>query len=97
MSQYRFDAKLWEWSGKGGWHFVTMPADLSGIVRMSVDRKAGFGSIRVSAEVCGHSWKTSLFPDARSGSYLLPVKADVRKKAKVLAGDAISVTLVVLD
>jgi hypothetical protein len=55
--------------------------------------RRGFGSVRVSASINGHSWKTSVFPDAKSGCYFLPVKADIRKTAKIIAGDDIAVEI----
>jgi hypothetical protein len=33
----------------------------------------------------GHAWQTSVFPDSRSASYLLPVKKAVRDKARLSA------------
>jgi hypothetical protein len=41
-------------------------------------------------------WKTSLFPDSKSGAYLLPVKSDVRKKENVTAENKVSVTLEII-
>jgi hypothetical protein len=38
-------------------------------------------------------WKTSIFPDNKTGTYLLPLKADVRKKEKIGAGDTIMLSL----
>lgn len=26
MGEFEFDAELWLYPGKGGWHFVTLPA-----------------------------------------------------------------------
>ena len=55
--------------------------------------KRGFGSIRVSANINDQTWKTSIFPDNKSEVYLLPVKAEVRKKADISADDTLKVTL----
>jgi hypothetical protein len=35
------------------------------------------------------TWKTSIFPDKKLHAYLLPIKADVRKKESVKAGDIV--------
>jgi Domain of unknown function (DUF1905) len=96
MSGYEFESALWEWGGKGSWHFVTVPEDISGIIRMSVPQKNGFGSIRVSASIDGRRWKTSLFPDAKSGCYFLPVKADIRRLCEIKSGDRLPVWLEVM-
>lgn len=97
MAEYRFEAALWQWSGKGSWHFITVPENLSGIIRMAAPQKAGFGSVRVSAGIGGVVWKTSLFPDTKSGCYLLPVKAAVRKQCAIKAGDVVEVVLDLID
>jgi hypothetical protein len=89
----RFNAPLWEWQGKGAWHFLTLPVAESGMIRMAAPRKAGFGSVRVKATIGATSWNTSIFPDKKSGTYLLPVKADVRKAEDFSVGDAVEVTL----
>jgi hypothetical protein len=35
-------------------------------------------------------WSTSIFPDKKAGEYLLPLKAQVRKKEGLVAGDVVS-------
>lgn len=97
MAEHEFSALLWEWSGKGSWCFITVPADISGIIRMSVPKRAGFGSVRVIVETQGQQWKTSLFPDTKSGCYLLPVKGDIRKRAAIAIGDDIRIGLSVAE
>lgn len=87
-----FTAPLWLWNGKGAWHFVTLPVDDSQIIKMAVPRR-GWGSVRVKARIGETSWATSIFPDSKSGAYLLPVKADVRKTEGIAPGDAVEVTL----
>jgi hypothetical protein len=54
--------------------------------------RRGFGSIRVEARLNDTTWRTSIFPQ-KSGGYLLPVKADVRRNAGIAAGDEVTVTL----
>lgn len=55
--------------------------------------KRGFGSVRISALIGNTSWQTSIFPDKKSGCYFLPLKADVRKKEKLIDGQTVSVKL----
>jgi hypothetical protein len=47
----------------------------------------------VEATIGKSKWKTSIFPDSREGSYLLPVKADVRKREELLEGDMVPLKL----
>ncbi len=94
--KYSFVSKLWVWPGeKAQWRFVTVPKDISYMIRGRVKRKNGFGSIRVRTKVGKTSWDTSIFPDSKSGTYLLPVKASVRRTEGIDDGDSVSVTLVV--
>ena len=85
---------LWLWSGEGGsWHFMTVPEDQSGEIRAAAFAgRRGFGSVRVEATINGVAWRTSVFPQ-KSGGYLLPVKAEVRRRAGVAADDEVTVEL----
>jgi len=97
-STYRTRAKLWRWKGgKASWYFLTLPASLSREIR-AVDagpRRRGFGALRVTATVGRTSWQTSLFPSAQHGSYLLPVKASVRRAEALVEGRTIRLQIVV--
>ena len=53
----------------------------------------GFGSVPVIVMIGKTRWKTSIFPDKRSGTYLLPIKAEVRKKENIMSEDIVSVTV----
>ncbi|MCF6506166.1 DUF1905 domain-containing protein [Blastococcus sp. MG754426] len=91
-----FTAVLWVHDGPAGWHFLTLPPEVADDVREAgAAVRAGFGSVRVTATVGGTSWRTSVFPDARSGSYLLPVKRPVRAAEGLRAGDRVVVQLAV--
>jgi len=91
-------ATLWRWSGEGGsWHFLTVPEELSGQFRaQSLLRRGGFGSVRVEARIDDVTWRTSVFPQ-KSGGYILPVKADVRRQADIGDGDKVELTLEIID
>ena len=55
--------------------------------------RSGFGSVRVKARIGKTHWDTSVFPDKASKSYLLPVKASVRKAEKLAAGKTVMIEL----
>jgi hypothetical protein len=55
----------------------------------------GFRSVKVEARIADATWRTSVFP-LNSGGYLLPVKAEVRQKANIGAGDEVTVELALL-
>ena len=97
MTKYEFEARVWKWPGMAAWHFATVDSEVAAQIRE--DRagapRVGWGSIPVSVTVGSTTWKTSIFPDKKSGSYLLPMKAVVRKKENICAGDTISIFLTV--
>ena len=97
-TSYSFLAKLWQYPDQSGWHFVTLPVDLSEEIREKTAAfRKGFGSVKVTAEVSGQSWQTSIFPDSKSGSYLLPVKKAIRTAARISVGDEVAVQLATHD
>jgi hypothetical protein len=84
---------VWLWPGEAAWHFVTLPKALSArIKRFAGDAKSPFGSLRVAATIGKTTWKTSLFP-SKEGALLLPVKAEVRRKERIAAGDTVRLTI----
>ncbi|MGE3811188.1 MAG: DUF1905 domain-containing protein [Candidatus Nanopelagicales bacterium] len=56
-------------------------------------RARPFGSVPVRATIDQTSWSTSLFADTKAASYLLPVKADIRRRERLEAGDDVRVTI----
>jgi hypothetical protein len=87
-------AKIWLYPGMAGWHFVSLPKKTAKTItdRFS-DEKRGWGSLPVTVTIGHSTWKTSIFPDTKEGTYLLPLKAVVRKKEHIKANDSISITL----
>jgi hypothetical protein len=94
---YRLRGKLWlyEAGAAGGWHFVTLPKGPAKEIRMLLGGATGraWGSVRVSATIGSTTWATSIFPDKKAGSFLLPVKAEVRKAEGIATGDTVDFVL----
>ena len=90
---------LWIWKGSdaaGRWYFITVPEEQSDEIRAhAFGNPRGFRSVKVEARIGDVIWRTSVFP-LNSGGYLLPVKADVRKRASLAAGDEVTVELKLL-
>lgn len=96
---FEFTTELWEHSSMpGSWYFVTLPEDCADEIAAITEgtERRGFGSVRVEVTLGPTTWRTSVFPDKESGSYVLPVKKAVRSSAAVGAGDEVSVRLAVL-
>jgi hypothetical protein len=77
-----------------GWHFLGVDKKQSAIIKGKYGQnRCGFGSIPVHVKLGKTEWKTSIFPDSKSGTYLLPLKAQVRKKEEIEEGDAVTFSL----
>ena len=91
---YTFKARVWLYAGPTPWHFVTLPKKLAAEIKAFHGGLAkSFGTIAVLAKIGGTEWKTSVFSDKKSGSYVLPLKAEVRKKEKIVADKTLTVSL----
>lgn len=93
-----FTSLLWIWKGEqaGRWYFLTVPEHESAEIKgHALANPRGFGSVRVEAWIGDVAWRTSVFP-LNSGGYVLPVKADIRRRAAIGAGDEITIELELL-
>lgn len=95
--EYEFSAVLWRHDGEAAWHFVTLPFDVADEIEERYERTAaGFGSIRVRVRIGATEWATSVFPDTKRRSYVLPVKAAVRKAEHLAVGATVPIALEVV-
>lgn len=97
MEDFSFTSVMWRWEAQDAWRFVTVPTDLTDAIRLTAGPPAGFGSVRVEVTVGATTWRTSVFPDKKRGSFLLPIKKAVRQAERLDDGDEATVTLRVLD
>ena len=94
-TSYVFRGELWLYPDASGWHFITLPPAVADEIRdLSAPFRKGFGSVKVTASIAGNSWATSIFPEAKSHSYVLPVKKAIRTAAGIRDGDDVDVALV---
>ncbi len=99
--EYTFIGSLWirnNWKAPASWHFITVPQDISNDIKqfVSTQPRKWRWSVRVEVRIGFYVWKTSIFPDKKSWCYLLPIKADVRKKLQIKENDEINCVLHVL-
>ena len=97
MVNLTFTAEMWRWPAQDAWRFVSLPAEFSDEIRVTSGPPRGFGSVRVEVTVGATTWRTSVFPDASRGTYVLPVKKAVRHAEDLDDGDDVTVTLRLLD
>lgn len=97
---YEFDAKMWLWDARktDSWTFVSLPTDLADdILELAAPYARGFGSVRVEVGIGATVWRTSIFPDSKARTYVLPVKREVRRAEGIEAGDRVRVRLTLVD
>lgn len=94
MIKIEFKAKVWRYPGAAGWHFVTLPKKQAKAIKSLFKEKTRpWGSLKVDVEVGETAWSTSIFADTKRDSFLLPIKAPIRKKEGIAANKSINVKL----
>lgn len=90
----KFGGEIWFWRGPAPWYFVTVPPEqcqelhaIAGAVTY------GWGMIPVVVRIGKSEWETSLWP--KDGSYIVPIKASIRKAEHLEEGDNVTIHLVV--
>jgi len=94
--QYGFVSKPWKYDGPGGWIFVSLPKKLSDEIRETFKKEeAAWGRLKASARIGATVWQTAIWFDRKASTYLLPLKAEIRKKEKVEVGMRIDVSVLI--
>ena len=96
--EFTFTSVVWIYSSEGTWYFTTMPLDLADEIQArTAGTRRGFGSVRVNVTIGKSTWSTSLFRDTKSGSYILPLKKEIRSKEKISEGAQVHVRFTLPD
>lgn len=91
---FSFSAAIWLYPGAAAWHFVSVPEGITKEIDFYyAHKKHGFGSLRVTVTIGETTWDTSIFPDKKTGTYLLPLKKSVRDKEHLSAGKKVTVAI----
>lgn len=91
---YVFKSKVTVYPGMAAWRFLGLPAKEAKEIKEKYGKHAkGWGSIPISATIGKTTWKSSIFPDKKSGTYLLPLKSAIRKAESIADTDTVSVKL----
>jgi Domain of unknown function (DUF1905) len=94
MLRLKFQATVIHWRGPSPFFFAPIPAEHVVDVRQAAKLVTyGWGMIPVKAAIGGVAFGTSLFP--KDDTYLLPIKAEVRKKRNITVGDTIDVDMTI--
>lgn len=89
---FNFTAELWEWRGPAPFYFLSLPIELADEIKAAASVLSyGWGMIPVVANIQGREFKTSMF--SKNGTYVLPIKNEVRVPLKLAVDDLIEVTM----
>ncbi len=90
--ELEFSGEIWYWRGPAPWYFVTVPDEecqeikaVSGLVTY------GWGMIPATVRIGKSQWETALWP--KDGSYIVPIKASIRRAEKIDEGESVTVRL----
>ncbi|WP_296319793.1 DUF1905 domain-containing protein [Winogradskyella sp.] len=87
---------MWKHNSDGGWHFVSLPKLISEEIRTHLKwQEEGWGRLKVIAQVEDLQWETAIWFDTKADTYLLPIKANIRKKLSLEIDTIIDVLLLV--
>lgn len=82
--KYEFNAQLWQYQGKNAWCFVSLPLDLAKEIRENLKwQEEGWGRLKAKAKIGNSEWETAIWFDTKQATYLLPLKANIRKKERI--------------
>jgi len=92
--RYDFEALPWRYEGKAAWHFVSMPAQMADEVRGYFgNEEQGWGRLKATARIGNTEWATAIWYDTKAATYLLPIKADIRRKEQIEVNRKIAVSI----
>jgi Domain of unknown function (DUF1905) len=87
-----FSGTMWYWRGPAPHYFVTVPEDEYAALKGTSSLVSyGWGMIPVKVQIGKTVFKTSLFP--KNGSYIVPIKADVRRLEQLSENDQVMLSL----
>jgi hypothetical protein len=90
--RFQFETEVIHWRGPSPYFYAPVPAEHVDELRAAARAVSyGWGVVPVEATVRGVVFTTSLFP--KDGTYLVPLKDAVRRKADITAGDRVSVEM----
>jgi hypothetical protein len=92
--KYQFSAKPWKHPAPNGWYFVSLPVEMATEIRENLKwQEEGWGRLKATAKTGNSQWETAIWFDTKQKTYLLPLKADIRKKEKIEMNKEIKITV----
>lgn len=95
--QYIFSAKVFRYSTSSdmvGWTIALLPKELSVEIRNNFKHlEQGWGRMKATAKVGNSQWGTAIWFDTKQDTYLLPIKALIRKKEAIVLDEDVEISI----
>ncbi len=92
--EYHFEGLCWLYKDSGSWYFVSVEKNMAKEIRRYYQKKEeGWGRLKVTAQIGTTCWRTSIWFDTKHDTYLLPIKAEVRKKENIVNNTILKITI----
>ena len=95
--QYAFSARVYQYASSKemcGWTFVSIPQELSAEIRKNFKSlEEGWGRMKATAKLGNSEWQTAIWFDTKQNTYLLPLKAKIRKQEKVVLDETVQMMI----
>ena len=99
-TKFEFSAKVYQYSTSAdmiGWTIVSLPKEMSIEIRDIFKWvEEGWGRMKITAKVGDSEWKTAIWFDTKQDTYLLPLKAEIRKKENIVLGEDVNIIIWIL-
>lgn len=101
-NKFKIRGEIFKWQGEAAWYFIRVDEKISSGIKDKFGMFArGWGSLPVNVTLGKSSWKTSIFPDkqnlpAGKQTYLLPIKAKIRKDEKINDKDEVELEIEII-
>ena len=97
--KYKFSARPFQYSTSAdmiGWTIVLLPKAISVEIRENFKwLEEGWGRMKITAKIGNSEWKTDIWFDTKQDTYLLPLKAVIRKKENIVLDKVVEITIYV--
>ena len=96
--KFDFEAEIMRWPGNTAFFYCLLPVDAAQeITEVTQGLRRGFGSVRVDVRCGATQWRTSVFMDKKSESYLMLLKKEVRKAESLQEGSVAGFEIELVD
>ncbi|MGI9530563.1 DUF1905 domain-containing protein [Lutimonas sp.] len=94
--EYAFIGVIWRHDAPGGWYFVSLPKDISREIKENLGwQEEGWGRMKARARIGILSWETAIWFDSKKKTYIIPMKAEIRKKASLEVDMKIDISIMI--